>query len=330
MLRMSVLSNTNTVPDVESVEEMQLVPLIGQTLYDHLNTNYATIIAGSDVYTQLLKKLQKAIVPLAYLRDLPTIHVLITDAGVRTSSSSNMEAAHSWEYKALENGLQEKGMTALELAIRFLEKNKAGIAEWTSDEAYTKYNSLLIRGAVTFSEQYALYQPYRTFYLLKPLLFDVEENYLCADIGRALLSFLRTLSTMEVETEDGTVDVIKLVRKSVANFTIKHALKKLSVRFNEHGFTVIGQTGVDAEKEEIAGRTDAAGWQYEAQFREADLEGQNWLSRAKKILRGIGDGTYVNDWGAPFTGAFASSPLNAANESTTLERGNDKRKIFVF
>jgi hypothetical protein len=230
----------------------------------------------------------------------------------------------------LEDGLLKKGMMALELALQYLDKKKDDIAEWTSDEAYKKYRGLMIRNGLMFSDHYPLYQPYRTFAMLRSVLFDVEESYLVADIGRDLLAFLRTQNAMEIDAEGGKVDVIHFVRKAAANFTVKHALKKLSVRFNEHGFTVMGLNGGDIERQDVAARTDAAGWQYDMQFRDADMEGQNWLTRAKKYLKGIADGIYNNDWGNDFTTAFENSPLNSDNETVEPERGNDKRKIFVF
>ena len=65
-------------------------------------------------YNELLSIAQRAEAHLAYMLDLPTIQVQIGDGGLSSLTNGNRQAAHRWEFKEVQEMLENKGCEALE------------------------------------------------------------------------------------------------------------------------------------------------------------------------------------------------------------------------
>jgi hypothetical protein len=332
-VRLSQLADTSSLPDVEAVELLHLVPLIGQALYDKLNTDYTTLVEApinsTDKYVLSFRYAQRMIAPLSYALELGTYQSLITDAGVRTLESDKMQAAHSWEFKQLKTDLLNKSAQGMELLLRYLVGNASIISEYSSSDEYKQYNELAIKSATDFTRYYRLYDPFRSYHLLRPIISDVQERYIVPIIGREMLKWMKDRKDAKITVDNVEIDMMMAFKKSIVCFTLKHAISQLSVRFSDAGFTILSSGS--NEEEAISGRTDATALKLTMQLKELETEGQNWLKDLERYMTGAYNGEFANDFDDSFDTAFLLGPLAPSDAaSPTLISNNKCRKIYVL
>jgi hypothetical protein len=319
---LSNLGNNANLPDFAASEIKYLVPYIGYSQYDNINgpINADPVEELSAADTALLPYLRRVVAFFAYLDDMGSDNAKITDNGIRTTESNNMPRVFNWQYNELKNTLQSKAWDAVEVMLRFLFENKTDYPAWTSSDEYTSINGLLIKTGTDFDAHYKLYQPMRSFYSLKVLLDEVQEDFLKPAIGKDLLAYFVEADQLD----DDEKKFLKLLKKAMAYLTIRKACQHYSVRFDGNGFTIV--TG-DAQNPETAGRTDTSTVLLDLKMKSCEADAQTYLSKAKTALATfrVGSG---NDG---FNQAFDAGPLvNFDLTATTIDRGNDRRKGFRF
>lgn len=324
--RISNLSQNAGLPNVEKAGRMHIVPIIGKELYQDINTRYNSSDGLSDAEKELLTYIQTPLAAYSLLDDLAFLHTTITDNGIRTASTDKLQAAHRWEYRELQNTLANYGADGIEMLLDYLYDNSETLPLWTGSAAYKEVNSFLIKSGIDFSKHYPLIQPLRTYWAIKPVMADVEENYLNATLGRDLFAWVKKQSDIIVTAESGEVDVLSLCKKAVVNLVIKHASSKMAVSFGEFGFTVLASGG--SRDDASDGKVAASAVDVSRQREEAALDGQNYLTKAARYLTGIANGQFSNDWENDFTTAFDKSPLKKDPNKEPYTNGNERRKIF--
>jgi len=329
-IRLSNLADTSSLPDVEATELLHIVPVIGQALYDKLNTDYDTNnVAGAttDAYKLAHRYIQRTVASLSYAAELGTYQALITDSGVRTMESNNMQAAHSWEFKALKENLLLKSAQGMELLLRHLFTRSADLPEWTASNEYNQYNQLAIRNATDFDRYFKLYDPYRTYHLLRSIITDVQERYIIPIIGREMLNWIKGRPDAIITVDNVAIDMMYSFKKAIVCFTVKHAMVQQSVRFSDAGFTILSSGS--NEEEQVSGRTDASLSKFGLMRNELEREGQNWLKDLAKYMRGAYAGDFTNDFDETFDTAFELGPLAPDNATVpVMDSKNGARKIF--
>lgn len=323
--RLSRLSDTANLPNVDKAGRMHMLPLLGKELYNDLSTKYnANTLSSKE--QDLLKNIQLPLAAFALLDDLAFMHTIITDAGVRTAGTDKMEAAHRWEFRELQNALVNYATDGIELMLAFLYETKADWPLWTESNEFKELDSFLIITGADFKKYYPLFQPLRTFWALRPIMQDVEENYLAPTLGRDLLAWIKTQDEITITADGGEVDVKKILKRAAAQFTIKHACEVMPVRFDENGFTVVTPSGsIDSTTSDGRQAADVT-----TKLNAANREGQNNLSRSTAYLVNIANGLYTVDFGDDFTTAFDNSPLKTDPNKKPYTNGNERRKIFRF
>jgi len=316
----SNLNASSNLPDFDAVEEKHLVPLIGEALYEDLVSKYDDNSLSEDEEA-VLKNVRRLIAAYAFLEDLATTHVFLTDVGVRVYSTGDMQKAAGWEYKELKKFLENKAFDATEVLLLYLWRHKADLPLWTDSDAYESFEGLLIRTGTDFSEQYKLFQPMRTFYALKTLLRDQQDSYVLSAIGADLLNYF-------LQLEDPTADESKIIRqlkKGLAFFTIKHACDHYVVRFGDSGFTIVSEFGGDREGDD-SGRAGASAHAIKRLKDACDKDGKNFISKAKTLAIEL----RKTDAASEYITAFDNGPLYKKMNASAWTSGNERRKIFRF
>lgn len=319
---LSNLSNNSNLPDFGAAEMKYLVPLIGYDQYDQVNgkINADPVEELTEAETALLPYLRRVSAFFAYLDDMGTDNAKITDSGIRTTETANMPRVFGWQYKELKNTLQAKAYDAVEVMLRFLFEKITDYPVWASSDEYLSLNGLLIKTGTDFDGHYKLYQPMRTFYSLKVLLDEVQEDFIKPAIGEELLDFFVQAEGLN----DDEKKFLKLLKKAAAYMVIKKACQHYSVRFDSNGFTLLSG---DNENAETAGRVASDLTMFELKMKSCEADAQTYLSRAKKAMATYRPGSGT----AAFNQAFDEGPLVDLDLTiTTKQRGNDLRKGFRF
>lgn len=248
-VKIGFINDVSSMPDFNVAADRFLIPIIGQTLYDAL---IAEIESDPEVIDDidLVNKCRAVVAPLAYLTQLAVIQAQITDSGIKTTNTENLQAAHRWEYNEVKEHLADAGAFAIENLLYFLFANKGDYDEWTGSEQYTDINSLIIKTAAEFNKLFTVSQPYRVWWDLRPTLLEVQDLFIKSTIGEEFFNELNE----EEDPDDNQKHAILLIKKAAAQFTIVKAIEKRSVRFSSYGFTtkVNGATtespGADEER----------------------------------------------------------------------------------
>lgn len=312
--RLSNLSNTGNMPNMDKAGKRFVLPIVGATLYNAIDTRYNLVNPDpvlSDDEKNLIAAMQLPIAAFGILSDLPFLQTVITDSGIRTPQTSTMQSAHKWEFNNLRNALYEYANDGIELLLEYLYQTINSWPQWTGSDEFKAIDNMLIKTGVDFNKQYKLLQPYRTFWELRPMMEDVEEMYLSSKLGRDLLQWVKDQDTIIINVGTGQLDVKKQLKKAVAFLTIKQATEHRAANFSNEGFTIVSLKG-DPDNSDNAGRESASVTQLKLIQDTCLREGQNYLHKAANYLVGIANGQFNTDFGDEFTTAFSSSPLFVA------------------
>lgn len=315
--RLSNVTDKANLPNVHKAGLLHIMPIIGTELYRDLDAKYNSVGPLTDPEVALLKAIQLPLAAFAILDDLSFIHSTITDNGIRTASSANMDAAHRWEYMELRQTLETYAADGIELLLSYLEETQVNWPLWTNSKAFKALSSLYVRTGSDFMLYYPIAQPFRTFWLLKPIITEVEENYLVSELGRPLTKWMKMQDNIMVDEQD----IQWLAKSAIANLTIKHAGEKLRIQFSDAGFYFPTNANKDDSRTDTNAPASAA--DIRLKMEAADRDGQNYLRRAAKILTAY----YKSGAGTPeFRVAYEAGPL--AKSTGTVTSGNESRSIF--
>lgn len=223
-LKVTFTAATDNLPDIVAAENTFIVPIIGSTL---LNESIAA--TPNTLKANLCNLIRAAVAPLAYWLDLATIHVQIGSAGLGVNRSDNQDPVHRWEYEQLKESLAEKGAAALEAMMQYLYTYKGALG-WTIPDGYGS----IIKTGDEFKKYYFIHQPYRTFEMLRPLLNEVEDQYLVSSIGQETFDLLKNYT----EQNSIVLSAVRLLKKAAVNYTINKAVESLPIKITVNGFTV--------------------------------------------------------------------------------------------
>lgn len=265
-VKVNFTNSTSSLPNLTRAEERFLLPVLGQTLYD------AVVSTTPDpAHETLITYCKWVVAPLAYWLELPMIQTQLTDTGLRTAENENYTAAHKWEFEKILASLEEDGCWALERLIKYLFDN-AETLSWTAPDEY----KIIFKTATEFKRFYPIHQPYRTFESLRPLVTQVQDQYIITSIGEDFFEELRTYDASDANI----LKAIMLVKKAVANLTIMRAVEVMSVRVTREGFSV--QLG-DADVQNT-GQGNAPENQLSMLHRQCQQNGEGYLNQLKEFL----------------------------------------------
>lgn len=305
-VKLNYNNSSSALADMAAADTRFLLPVLGQTLYD-------AILEDIELDTPLLADLTtlcyKAVAPLAYWMDLPTMQTKITDNGISTFDNASQMAAHRWEYEALRDSLADKGCFAMETLLQHLFDN-AETYEWTLPDDY----KLIFLTGKEFNKYFPLYQPYRTFESMRPVLRKVEDEYIKSVIGE---DFFEELRDNDAPTT-AEAAAIKLLKKTAANFTIKAAIEMLPVKLSSYGFTVL----LSANEKPPQGEGDAPDNKLSLMHASAERSGQSYLLQLQSYLNTNASETVFATY---YASVYYTSPATTAE---TVNPNSTRNGIF--
>jgi hypothetical protein len=312
------MNNNAFLPNFDRAEQKYLVPLTGADLYqqyvDLYNANNAT-----GFHIQVLKNMQLLVATHAFLDELGTNTATITDAGIQSQQTANSPRVYGWEFKEFKSALQDAAADSVDLLLQALWLNKAGLPAWTACNAFKQFNALLIKTAAAFDQCHRLFQPQRTFYAIKSVIQDCQEQMILQTIGDGLVTyFLQTSDLDDKETK-----CLGYLQKSLAFYSIKRACEHYAVRMSDNGFTVVSSG--DAENSDTAGRSGTRDGFLQMKMAACERDGKGYLSKAKKELAALYASADARDG---FKTAYGAGPLADYDPAKIRDLGNANRRTF--
>ncbi len=298
------ISNASTasavMPKQRGAEEDFILPILGNDLFASLQTQVTT---GPIADVDLLDKVRAALAFLIYYKELPLMHTIITESGLRSVTNDKIQGAYRYQYEETRQYLENEGLSGLEKLYEYLMVNVATFPTWQSSEAFTRLNKNLIKTGKDFSSYYYLFQPHRTFFALQPVMQEVEDFYIKSIIGDTFFSFLK--DTTSLSPEETTV--LGYFKKAVANLTIHKAITKLAVKIRPEGFTV----QLASSDRSPASENNAGAVQLEQLHLETYRDGNAYLGKAKQYLNSLASEEVFHDY---FLSSYYQNPATAPTD----------------
>lgn len=227
------MAGTTLLPFVQDAEQLDLVPYIGQAMYDDLFDN------PSD-YTDALPYIRATVAWFAYYRALPSLRTVVADMGLQqqTDREGTSTPASEEQYStALWNALRT-AYDKLEILIwGHLVPNAADYPEWTGWAGSAFAWDMFLNNPNTFMQHHPLHTPgaLETWLKLRPIMRKIElyhiKPILCDDLFAELKAQIATPDDLTAEN----AALLQLVRDVVAAHTVQEAAVKLNIQLTARG-----------------------------------------------------------------------------------------------
>lgn len=219
------------LPDMTIPEERYILPILGQDLYDQL------LEPGLDEdYENLLEKCRAVLTPMAYVHHLPFLQVLVTDNGVIAMETDHSRKAYKWEYNKVIDEMTNRGYSAQELLITYLNKKTDTFSAWQESPYNDTDGFAFIRNGKELGQVLNLLQPHRSYMSLKPLFYEIGLETIQDLLGP---SYYEALSQRVYNNNfESEKMVVRYIRMIAAKLAMAKACYSLNVQLTGQGFTI--------------------------------------------------------------------------------------------
>lgn len=297
----------NGLPNMGRADRKYLIPVLGQSVYDTLNTQ---VTNNTVTWTTLLDICRSYVAPMAMLLELPTRNIQITDSGIKKTTSQDQDNIFRWEYNELKANLEQQAAEALEeLWAHLLAAGST--YTWTNPNTRSK----LFQNAIEFKSYYPnLQQPFRVFESLLPIISTVEDHFLKQAIGDAFYTALIAKSS----PSDAEKSAIVLIKKAAAFFIVMQSCTQLPVKLTPNGFTIQLSSSDSANQGESAAPDNSLSVLRSS----CENTGNAYIKQLKTYLN-------ANATDSVFAEYFASD-LYVAPGTTTESPNKNRTGVFGF
>ncbi len=283
---------------IRLAEIQYIKPVIGTALYNTLTTAYAASPATplSAPFEKLLFLIREALGPLASYIYIPKAEVQLTDAGALRAETANNKSAFQYQVNNQRAQLFTEGIMMTEELLAFLETNKADYTDWTGSNEFKKYRSLFIKTAGEFDLLFSSATPYRNYYFMRSVMSDVEELLIKKAIGTPQYTALKTKDALaNPGFTDEEMELLRLLKHSIAHYTVSKAIPRLAVTMDAQGITVM-TTSAHGTDDALGKKTAAADNQLSQLQRQSETDGGTWLGEALDYLKATASNTVFVPW----------------------------------
>lgn len=260
------------LPFAKRVERKIILDLIGQDQYDSIVV-HNFVPENTAPINQVKELLEEAVANYALLLAMPTINVLITNSGTKTSE--NKEAANAdWKDKRdLSRSLLKTYNEAIDDAFQIMEENVSDFPDWRDSKYYTVFKDLLVQQTMIFNDHFSIQKNRQTFCALKPYIREVEDQYFKAMLGTETLALIKAKSTEAI-----IIEAQELAQKACIAFTVAKAAITGTFTFTDSSF-VIASDQMPWEKQSELSKEDRNDLKNDRQ-----LSGEEYLKTLKRLV----------------------------------------------
>jgi len=260
------------LPFAKRVERKIILDLIGQDQYDSIVV-HTFVPEDTAPINQVKELLEEAVANYSLLLAMPTINILITNSGTKTSENKEAVNADWKDKRDLNRSLLKTYNEALDDAFQIMEENVADFPDWQTSKYYTVFKDLLVQQTMTFNDHFSIQNNRQTFCALKPYIREVEDQYFKAMLGAETLALIKAKSTEEI-----IIEAQELAQKACVAFTVAKAAITGTFAFTDSSF-VIASDQLPWEKQSELSKEDRNDLKKDRQ-----LAGEEYLKSLKKLV----------------------------------------------
>lgn len=183
------------LPFINDAEKQYIIPIIGQALFDEINTQYqANTLSANNIL--LLPYIQKPLAYYAQLLSLNEIAVNVGDQGIRENMQGDYSMpAPRWKQEKLELQVMSKADRQADTLLQYLEINATALIYplWFSNATLnTKMSGVIVYNTAIASTYIEINNSRRIFLRLKKYIKDIEGSIIKKLIGKDQYDLLVT------------------------------------------------------------------------------------------------------------------------------------------
>lgn len=227
------MAGNTLMPFVQDAEQHELIPYLGQDLYDDL------IATTSPENNALLPYVKSVVAWFAYYRALPTLRTVMADMGLQqqTDREGTSTPANEEQYNTALWNAYRTGWDKLEVLLwNFLVPNAADYPLWTAWDGSSLTSDLFLYSPKIFQQYHPLQTPgaLETWLKLRPLMRRIELYYIKPVLCDDLFAELKTQIAADNVTPENAI-ILEFVRDAVAAYTVVDAAAKLNLQLTARG-----------------------------------------------------------------------------------------------
>ncbi len=232
-------------PYLFKIEEKLLKKLLGSAQMESLADAYAAYVDGSynpallDAWeTALLIRVQMAAVNLAVRAWAPFVIGQISTKGITEANGDQKAAKESTIERMLDAALAD-GNDSIEMMLAQLAENPTEYPDWAESTAFTDFYGSYVTTATDFNEYVTIGESRYTFVAIAP-----QRREAAKAVDRIIWELGPELKAQQADGDltPANEELLKLVKKAVANIAMADAMLMLSFQISDYGVTVMSSS----------------------------------------------------------------------------------------
>lgn len=163
--------------------EMFIRPLLGDDMTTDLISYYTAGESADEKQKRLIYLSQRANAFLAFWYDYNEMQMLIDDNGAHRQDGEKVKGPYKYQEQNLRNGWKDKGFSALDDVLKYLEQEVTSFANFKKSENYTLLKKEIVRTTKEVDDVYFINQSRIIFLRLRTHLRTVEQTKIAPKLG---------------------------------------------------------------------------------------------------------------------------------------------------
>lgn len=183
-------------PHVVRSQRAKMIPLIGNSLYNELNTAYKNadykVEVMEEKYHEPMSYIQDALSNIGFLCYIAQLQLVIGENGIRIAVNENNKTAFQWQIEDFKYQLGLDGYNAFDSLLSYLEINKVDFPNWTSSDAFFVQKQYLVDTSVKFNHHYYINDSRITYLSVRYIMNRIENHVVKPLLGTKLFNKLKS------------------------------------------------------------------------------------------------------------------------------------------
>lgn len=231
----------NVKPHILNAETACLSPLFGSNLLKQLQDFYDAPPTGSGSaevnvaeLTELLAKVQKSIVHLAYWMGFQVLNATISDSGFKRTESEKQKSLYKYQETELKEYFKNAGFNALDEALEYLEVNVDKFDDFDMTPAWAVFKTAFIPKTRTFDTIISINNSRLTFLRLKPEMQVIEDMEIYPILGAEIYAYVKAELAKDVP-DPKVKALLPYIQKPVAYLSSAMLMEESGADLTEKG-----------------------------------------------------------------------------------------------
>jgi hypothetical protein len=256
-------------PHIANAERDYLIPVIGQDMYDRLQSYYDGIISGSGSGTNsgsgdggsahteeladLLKLVQSAVMHLACWIGFDLLNSYVSDAGFKRQESETVKSMFKYQEENLKAYFRTNGFNGLDTVLAYLELNIEVFIEFSASEEYASLKAAFIPNTDTFNRILFINKSRLTFMRMKQHMSLIEDTEIAPLLGATSYNYVKDEMLKESPAAKVT-RLIPYIQKPVAFLASALLMEESGADLTDNGlyFTSTMASGINDTQKTVS------------------------------------------------------------------------------